>query len=358
MNRKISSKRAAYNWVYDKFLYLSQTYAFKKRYGNYDKSLFNKTLPSDVIKKYKEKWSVYGVNVEVNTLMLCYNLSGKVDLNIIPENIFAAKIEKKLNPHKELSFFSVKNVYEKWFKDNSAFPKSYFHKIDNIYFDESMNMISNIKEFINDSSILSYPLILKPSKDTYGGAGVSFIKNKDELLEKICEYSYLVCQEKIEQNEYLSQINNSSVNSVRVCLYKTQNGRFEVLNNNIRFGINGGLDNETSGGIVCNINDDGGFSNYAVNKYGVKHYEHPNSGKIFSNLKLPFYNELIEVSKHIADELILCKLVSLDMALDKNNEWRCIELNLAGQTIRFAQYAGKGFFGKYTDEVINRTSTK
>lgn len=348
--------KKAYAYALKKYRVCNRTQAFNRRYKNYDKSLFKKTLPVDVLKQYKEKWAVYGEKVETDTFHLCYNLSGKIEYNIVPENLFAAIIERKLNPHKELSFFSIKNVYDKWFRENDTFPKSYFHKIDNIFYDANMRIINNIAGYINDTALLKFPLILKPSKDTYGGAGVSFVKDKNELLSRINDYSFLVCQEKIEQNEYLSEINDSSVNSVRVCLLKSRGGVFEVLNNTMRFGIDGGLDNETSGGIVCNIDDNGNFRDYALNKDGVKYFEHPNSGFVFKGKKVPFYHELLEISKKISNELILCDLVSLDMALDKNNKWRCIEINLGGQTIRFAQYAGEGFFGKYTDEVIGRTS--
>lgn len=352
--KKIIKK--VYKSLYKKYLFENSTKAFKRRYKKYDQNLFSNTLSSSVIEEYKQRWSRFGVKVETNTFTLCHNLSGNINFDIVPENIFAAIIERKLNPHKELSFFSIKNVYEKWFRENDTFPKSYFHKIGNIYYDANMHIINNIDDYINDTSLLDFPLILKPSKDTYGGVGVSFVKDKNELLSRINDYSFLVCQEKIEQNEYLSKINDSSVNSVRVCLYRTRNGKFETLNSSMRFGINGGLDNLGSGGIVCNIDDNGNFRDYAVNKYGVKYFEHPNSGFVFNGKEVPFYHELLEVSKQVSDELILCDLVSLDMALDKNNKWRCIEINLAGQTIRFAQYAGEGFFGKYTDEVIERTS--
>ena len=351
----ISTKRRVFEYLKDKYLFYKSTKAFKHRYKNYENSLFKKTLSDEIIERYKERWSAFGKKVEIDTFLLCYNLSGKVDYDIVPENLFAAIIEKKLNPYKELSFFSVKNVYEKWFNNKEVFPMSYFHKIDGIYYDKKFHIINGIKQFIENSTF-KYPLILKPSKDTYGGAGVSFVKDKNELLSRINDYSFLVCQEKIEQNEYLSEINDSSVNSVRVCLLKSRGGVFEVLNNTMRFGIDGGLDNETSGGIVCNIDDNGKFRDYALNKYGVKYFEHPNSGFVFKGKKVPFYHELLEISKKISNELILCDLVSLDMALDRNNKWRCIEINLGGQTIRFAQYAGEGFFGKYTDEVIGRTS--
>jgi hypothetical protein len=218
--------KKAYAYALKKYRVCNRTQAFNRRYKNYDKSLFKKTLPVDVLKQYKEKWAVYGEKVETDTFHLCYNLSGKIEYNIVPENLFAAIIERKLNPHKELSFFSIKNVYDKWFRENDTFPKSYFHKIDNIFYDANMRIINNIAGYINDTTLLKFPLILKPSKDTNGGAGVSFVKDKNELLSRINDYSFLVCQEKIEQNEYLSEINDSSVNSVRVCLLKLRGGGY------------------------------------------------------------------------------------------------------------------------------------
>lgn len=226
-----------------------------------------------------------------------------------------------------------------------------------MFYDKEFHIINNIGNYIEDADF-SFPLILKPSKDTYGGRGVSRISNKNEMRNKINEYKHMVCQELIAQSEYLSTINNSSVNSVRSCLYRDSSGTFKVLNNSMRFGINGGLDNETSGGIVCNIHDNGYLNEYAVDKYANKFSEHPNSHIKFSSVEVPFYDDLNKIVVEIANQIPLCSLVSLDMCLDNNNNWRCLEMNLGGQTIRFAQYAGKSFFGKYTNEVIERTIKK
>lgn len=353
----ISTKRRVFEYLKDKYLFYNSTKAFKHRYKKYEISLFQKTLSNEIIERYKERWSAFGKKVETDTFLLCYNLSGKVDYDIVPENLFAAIIEKKLNPYKELSFFSVKNVYEKWFNNKEVFPKSYFHKIDGVYYDKEFHIINDIKLYI-DSSTFKYPLILKPSKDTYGGAGVSKVKDKTELLNMINEYEHIVCQELIYQNQYLNTINNSSVNSVRSCLYRDKSGSFKILNNSMRFGINGGLDNLSSGGIQCNINVDGSLNSYALGQYANKFLEHPNSRMKFQDIKVPFYDELNKVIVEISNQIPLCNLVSLDMALDNNNKWRCIEINLGGQTIRFAQYAGKGFFGEYTNEVIERVLVK
>ncbi|WP_182407324.1 sugar-transfer associated ATP-grasp domain-containing protein [Psychrobacter sp. GP33] len=338
--------------LFNKYKLRSRTIAFKNRYKNIDQRLFINRLNKEVVYKYKAKWEVFNVDVETDTFILCYNLSGKIDYNIVPENIFAAIIEPRLNKNKELSFFSVKNIYEKWFNKGSIFPKSYFHKIDGIYYDNEFNIIQDIYSFIKDQ-YFSYPMICKPSMGTSGGVGVRTIISFEELKKSLNSYENLVYQEKIIQNG-LIEIINPGMSSIRTCLYRDKSGKFKVLNSSIRFGVNGSLDNETAGGIVCNINKDGKLNDYAVTKYCEKHIEHPNSKIVFSEIFIPFYKELAEVAESIANEIPLCNLVSLDMCLDSNNEWRCIEINITGQTIRFAQYAGKSFFGKYTDEMINK----
>ncbi len=59
------------------------------------------------------------------------------------------------------------------------------------------------------------------------------------------------------------------------------------------------------------------------------------------------------MSENVAKGTMGARLVSIDMALDTNEKWRCIELTPFGQTMKFAQDAGEPFFGKFTDEIIN-----
>lgn len=106
---------------------------------------------------------------------------------------------------------------------------------------------------------------------------------------------------------------------------------------------------------MCNIKPDGTLNEYGVNKYAVKYLSHPDSHIVFSDIVIPYYKDLKLAAEKIANKVPLCNLLSLDMCLDHKNEWRCLEINTMGHTIRFAQYAGNGFFGKFTDEVIERT---
>lgn len=334
--------------------FLAHSILWKIRYNNVDKKLFKKTLNKDILKKYKKKWEVFGYPVETNTFLLCYNLSGNIDFNIVPEPIYSAIIEPLLNPYKEseLSFLAVKNIYQKWFKDTEVFPKNYLNKIDNYFYDSDLKIIDDINAYINSFNF-TYPLICKPSIGTAGGKGVITINSLDELKGSLKSYSNLTYEEKLSQNTYLDKI-YPGINSIRTCVYRKRNGDFEVLNNSIRFGMNGSLDNETAGGLICNIHDNGQLNSYAISKYCDKYERHPNTDVKFSNIEIPFYSGLNDLSIKIASQIPLCNLVSLDMCLDKDNNWRCIEVNLNNQATRLSQYAGKGFFGKYTDEVISR----
>jgi hypothetical protein len=119
-------------------------------------------------------------------------------------------------------------------------------------------------------------------------------------------------------------------------------------------GKGGSLDNETAGGIVCSVRSDGKLHDYAVDRFGTKFVTHPDSGLRFSDLEpVPHLRSLRTFACDMAQHLYLTRLASFDICLDINENWRAIEYNLFGQTIRFSQYAGNPFFGPFTSEVID-----
>lgn len=303
-------------------------------------------------KYYLNYWKAISPHISLKTVEISKSLSGKFDKHIVPEEIFPLYIEPHLNSDMNIGFLENKSFYNKWF-DYGIFPQDYFHKIDGHYYDSNLEQIQDINEFINEYIKESnFPLIVKPNKDSYGGANINSVNNKEELIYILSQHSDLVIQEKLEQSELLNKFNPESINSVRVCLYRDRTGKFNVINTSLRMGKDGSLDNETAGGIVCNIKSSGYMNEYAVDKYALKYFTHPNSGVAFKNKLFPMYQELLDASIDIANHVLSARLVSLDMALDSSNKWRCIEINLKGQTIRFAQYAGEPFFGDFTDEII------
>lgn len=347
------------NTTKNSLTYLSVRYSFYRRHkAIYQNSSFErKSLTLSERKQYLKYWNTISPHISLKTVEISKSLSGKFNKYIVPEEFFPLYIEPKLNDD-NVTFLENKSLYNKWF-DQGIFPKDYLHKIDNCYYDSELELIEDVEDFIkNNIKESDLPLIIKPNKDSFGGANIYSVSNINEILKVLGNHSNLVVQEKIQQSELINKFNPDSINSTRVCLYKDSNGVFHVINTSLRIGVDGSLDNVSAGGISCNISLLGVMNEYAVSKQGTKYYSHPNSGVVFKDYQFPLYSELLAISTNIASKILGAKLVSLDMALDSNNKWRCIEINLRGQTIRFSQYAGLPFFGKFTDEIKTLVQSK
>ncbi len=340
-------------WIIIQYMYLRMAAhkGFIKRYKNNDQNGYIKIdhLLNKNRREYINYWRDFRRKAETKTLEMCYNLSGKFDLEIIPEEIFAADIEPSLNQRSEIMFLCNKSYYNKWFTEN-LFPRDYLHKIDGVLMNTKFKRIS-LEEIPSILSSKNFPVVIKPNIDTYGGKDVFFPKNISEVIKIVEGLENFVIQEKIFQNSYFNDIYDESLNTIRVCVYRSvANDSLNVLNCSLRIGKDGSLDNETAGGIVCNIDSKGYMNSFAVDKYGVKYKTHPNTGFIFGG-QIPFYDALLSKSRFVCQQVPYARLISLDVCLTEDNEWKIIEINLQGQTIRFAQYAGKPFFGEFTDEV-------
>lgn len=351
----MKAKKLIKNKVVRTWQFSSVYSAFSKRNKIIYSSPFFKRLKltRDEKKEYRDFWKLLSPVVNLKTVEITKSVSGVFDKRIVPEEFMSLYIEPGLNTDKKIKFLQNKSIYNKWF-GIGTFPKDFFHKLDNSYYTYDFKIIEDIERFIDDNiAETDFPMVIKPNKGSYGGKDIYFINNKSEIKSTIDQHANLVVQEKLDQSDFINMFNKESINTVRVCIYKDKTGEYQIINSNIRMGVDGSLDNLSDGGIVCNIKSDGTLNDYANDRYAKKFLEHPNSGFIFKDKKFPLYNEMVETSIEVAKDIIGARLISLDMALDANDRWRCIEVNLDGQTILFAQYAGEPFFGKYTDEVMN-----
>lgn len=306
-------------------------------------------VEKNIEKRHEQYWKPLSTRVNPYTLRVCKSISGLSDARIVPEEIFLADIAPTLNRTSLVKLFTFKSLYNLFFPE-SNFPRAYFHNIEGEWFDSELNPVrfEAIKGIIET---LDYPLVIKPNRDSFGGKGVSFPVDKDDLLAKMGIIRDFIVQEKIIQHKFLNKFNVHGLNTIRICLYKSvTDNKIHVLNCALRMGVGGSLDNETAGGIVCFIDENGSLSGVARDKYGRNFHYHPDSNLPFEGV-IPDFPGLLESSINLAGRIYYTRLTSLDFCLDYNGQWRPLEINLSGHTIRFSQYAGQPFFGKYTDEV-------
>lgn len=310
-------------------------------------------LNSNQIAKHRKLWSQLSTRFSNDTLKVCAAISQKDNYRYVPEELFEGVIEKKLNGSFP-KLFENKSYYKKLFHD-SIFVDNILHKIGGIYYDMNYDPIST-KEVNSLLDDMKYPVIVKKSLDTGGGRDIIFAYSKTELFNAIEKFFDLVVQPVLSPHPYFKQFHDYGLNTIRVCLYKPDhNENIHLLNANLRLGRDGHLDNETQGGLVCNLDDDGKLNKFVVDKNGTRYYVHPNSGIEFStHPPIPNFEKLKEISIALARKIPCVSIISLDLAMDDKGDWKIIEINLRQQTIRFSQYAGKPFFGKFTQEVIDR----
>ena len=314
------------------------------RYPNY-----NKPTEKSVEKAHKLYWKPFRHHINLATLRVSTNISGISDPKIIPEEIFFSDIEPTLTRVPSIEYLGNKSLYNRLFPEK-IFPGDFFHNVDGEWLDKDLNSISfsDVKSIAQN---LSYPVVYKPNRDSYGGKNVYFPKGYDELINLAENNKDFLVQEKIRQHHYFEQFNPHGLNTLRVNVYRSvSDNKLHVINVAMRMGLGGSLDNVTAGGIAARVNSDGFINGFAVDAFGKKYFRHPDTGVEF-NTQIPNFKELNEISLKIAHRLFYSRLIAFDCCYDFDRNWRMIEINLLNASICFAQEHGDRFFGEFTDEV-------
>lgn len=308
-------------------------------------------LDTAVEKEHHSFWRELRRNVMPDTLRVCANLSGRCDPLIVPEEVMVAEIEPRLNCYPEAMLQADKNMYQRLFPA-AGFPISLLSSCGGIKYDRDGIPADHL-----NYDAVTYPVIAKTSRGPGGAHGVAVIDSAVTLQEWAAKKTDWLVQPLERQHKWMAAFSPSDalgVNTVRMCVYRSlASNRWVLLNAALRLGCSGTFDNEAAGGLACALNNDGSLNSYAVDKYAAKFEKHPDSEKEFSSAGvLPHWNDLCEAALILAGQTRLVRLISFDFFLDENGAWRPIEINLRGHSIRFEQYAGRPFFGKYTSEIL------
>lgn len=315
----------------------------------------------DIITAYKKKWKQLGRYPSVKHLNICATVSEKQTENFVPENLYYNKIEPCLNDKAYMISYTDKNLFQRLlFEYSDVFPYAFLRCINGCFFDNSYVTVNKLEtELLSDGEY-----VIKPSYFTGGGRGVSFIQklpdsfriyNNDTyhpisiLALKLKYRNNFIVQEKIAQHPWFEYFNKSSLNTVRMLVYRSvKDEKIHILNSVLRFGAEGSIvDNQSSGGSSVGIDKNGKLNSFKINKRGNK-----------SNLTLPLekqvprFQEMSEFAKKIAPLFYYHRLLGFDFAVDLNNNVKILEINCKNLEIGFHQMNNGPLFGDLTDEII------
>lgn len=322
---------------------------------------------SDWEKRYSDFWNKKSVSTNVNQANVLASISGKDDVKFIPEELYYTRIESTLNKRLFAMAYADKNFYEHYIQDaEGVFPISYIRCVngqllDQFYADVDVN-------FGWDQ--LPSELILKPSIDTSGGENIHLVQRSEvgawQFKEKsysslalLLEYwmtknKHFVLQERLNQHPWFDKWNTSSLNTVRLMVYRSvENNVVHTLGAVLRFGQPGSIvDNQAAGGLTCGVHPDGTTGNFVCNKYGKIEDSTGKFSELLSS-EVPAYSSMQLIAKKIARQYPYHRLLGFDFAVDQDGNVKLLEINCKNIEINFIQMNLGPLFGEFTEEVLN-----
>lgn len=312
---------------------------------------------------YVRKWKVLSSKVEPYSYRFFSHFVGNTP-NIIPENIGRSVIEGILNPRPYRAVYSDKNLFPEII-GKADVPRTLLCRIhggglldgDYQYADKD---ISCYLEGVNSA-------ILKPSVNTKSGAGIvrftreggSFVSpekgitlTKDYLLS----YHHDFClQETIEQHEQMQRLCPTSVNTIRLCLYRSVvDEEPKITSGIVRIGKNGSVvDNIHAGGMRIGVDvRTGVLGKYVVDQYGRKSEVWNDIDYSRTNFVIPHWEGVLSFARYVGTRIHHHRLLALDIAIGKTGKPILLEYNI--HSFSYAPYmcTGQEVFGAYTDEII------
>ena len=250
-----------------------------------------------------------------------------------------------------------KNIYSELFPQVKQ-PRAIVKNMHGLYCrdGEQITMEQAVDAVVN----AGMELMIKPTVETCNGEGVEQIRDfaPDAIRELFRHYAFnFIVQEKVLQHPALSQVNPTSLNSMRLYTYRHLDGRYEFLYPyaHLRFGGKGAIkDNVSQGGGTCLI-DENGLVDDRVFRFKHMEVSSLKQETGIENLVIPQYQRVIDTLIGMHKRLPYFDYVGWDVTVLPDGEPLLIEFNLA-PSVEGPQMMAGPMFGDCLDEVMARAA--
>lgn len=337
-------------------------------YRLYDQMMEKNSIPqkcADGEKEWLRFWRTYDKNIKPYAYRVFSRYVGK-NMDILPLEVFANVVEPVMMPQKFVEYYGDKNMLPR-LVESEHLPITYLRNINGTYYTDKYEVIQedDLSQLLVNIPINS--IIVKPSLEGSGRGVDMFYRNDTnewinkrqnrltlDYLKQTYKQNYLI-QEKASQSNYLAQFNATSVNTIRMAVYRNEKNDVEILGAVLRIGVSGSImDNAHQGGVFCGIDDNGVLDKYVCNYLGVKH-EIFNDIDFANNVyKIPNYEQVKLFARNVIKTVLHHNIIALDIYMDVDNCPKLIELNVGSFSAWFFQFAGNPTLGKYTHEIMER----
>ncbi len=201
-------------------------------------------------------------------------------------------------------------------------------------------------------------VVLKQAIGSSGGKAVFFLDNDGNIEAEFVRLATkikrdILIQRPIRQHPELNRMNGSSVNSLRIMSFLSEDG-VKIYSAVLRMGVNGSrVDNLSSGGVNCGIQDDGCLRKRGHTEEGEVIDRHPTSGVAFDGFRIPNFEKVLQTIRQIHVLVPHFRIVCWDFTVDDCGDPVLIEANLNRGGIFSAQYNNGPLFGEDTKMILD-----
>lgn len=355
-----------------------QTYRYYK--DKFKNNLALRGIPDKKVDgedEYVAFWESLSPRVERQSYRLFSRHLGKTKY-ILPEDIGNSVIEFYLNPVEYRPYYSDKNVFSQVVKTEGALPVELLRRINGGLFVNQDFTLSNITPSSTAHEIAdrfsSYEsIVLKPANNTCSGRAVCLFRKKmdpkghpyfEDQNGQVLDGGFLegynygkdfILQEAISQHPYLAQFCSTSVNTLRLCMYRSvADESISMFAAAIRIGHEGSVvDNLHAGGGFVKVDPETGKLGHCVyDRYG-RMTTSLNGIDFNSDYQIPFWEEIHSFADTVVRQIPHMRLIALDVTLDQNCVPRLIEFNIKEFAFWIPMFSGQRVFGDKMEEVVS-----
>ena len=237
-------------------------------------------------------------------------------------------------------------------------PRTIIRKVDGEFLDDVYRAIT-LDEAV-ERCVEAGQIVFKEAICSHGGHGVIFFDFSADSVDKFRNLlvsgksKNIIVQDVVRQHKCLNSIYDKSINTVRI-MTLFLDGETHVLSTVLRMGRDGSrVDNASSGGIVCGVDEKGALKEFAFDTKGNRWDRHP-QGTVFKGTQIEGINRCHDLVNSLAGRLCTTsRMISWDLAIGEDGEPVLIEMNLTFGQVDFHQMCNGPIFGDMTEVMLER----
>lgn len=311
---------------------------------NYTLSKKDKTSIKDYAKEVLGS-SVYAYWLYVYTA----NNQGFVE-GWIPDNYYGYIVVPKINKGiGDIS--SIKTLSKKIIESDFLPDKLYV--IDNTLYDLDFNIIEPTEAF--DILFENESECFLKINNSLQGKGVFKLNKNNFNISELFKHGDAVIQEPIKQSGWFDDIITGSVATLRITTVKDQDNIIQNRASYLQVGRENSQVVEAASAIHIPINDNKGtLGDYGLDDNWKRYFKHPDTGFVFSNQEIPYFEKAVEECERIHMKLPHFGVIGWDVSITNEGEIKIMEWNAGHPGIKITEATVGPSFSDLEWDKINK----